>query len=169
MKREAPAGTWFLTLIFLGAIATLAACGNNDTNGDDASIDDTSESATPTVQESDDAPPPAEVSSGDLRLIDEWREIGVPTFRDSDVLDFEPHQSQVENAGTILLDGFDAAPDEIIAFYRGALRVLGWQEIRVSGREMTAESGNASLLVTVSVHDEQTLIMMMVTDRIDTG
>jgi hypothetical protein len=170
MKRNASAGTMFLFALLLGMLLALSACGNDNNGNDDTSNGgETNDTAGPTPQVSDDAPDPAEVTSSDLTLINEWRQIGVPTFRGGEVLDFEPHASQVENAGTILLDGYDATPEEIIAFYRGALRVLGWEERRVSEREMTAESDAASLLVTVSVHDEQTLIMMMVTDRLDPG
>lgn len=152
-------------VLILAAITTfgllLAACNDDDggssdsvvTQSDDADVDE-------------NAPDPEPVEPEELDIIDEWEEAGVPRFRDGEVLDFEPHASRIENGGTLLLDGVNAGSDEVIAFYRGALGSLGWVERRVGEREMTAESDVASLLVTVNEYEDQTLIMMILTDRL---
>jgi hypothetical protein len=166
MERTRVLGRKLLAVLLIAIVGLLAACGNgNDDSGTDDGVDEapnTSEEA----RVSDDAPDPISVSAEDLVVIEEWRDAGVPRFRDGEVLDFEPHASQIENGGTLLMDGLGSSPEEIIGFYRGALQVLGWEERRVNDRELTAESDKASLLVTVSVHDDQTLIMMILTDRI---
>jgi hypothetical protein len=152
-----------MLIIFLSLGLILVGCGNSDDsfdNGDDS----TTTTNSPTI--TDDAAAPIDVSAEDLEIIDEWQEAGVPRFRDGEVLDFEPHASRIENGGTLLLDGDNATEDEIIGFYRGALSALGWEERRVGKREMTAESDVASLLVTVNVYDDQTLIMMILTDSL---
>jgi hypothetical protein len=141
----------------------LAACGNGDDASDDGN-ESVSNNNQPTVSE--DAAEPIDVSADELEIIDEWQEAGVPRFRSGEVLDFEPHASQIENGGTLLLDGDNASEDEVIGFYRGALAALGWEERRVGKQEMTAENDIASLLVTVNVYDDQTLIMMILTDRL---
>jgi hypothetical protein len=155
-------------LLILAATALLgvaiSGCASREDAASDANSDDrVQDDSGPTVD--DGAPDPEEVDANDLDIIEEWQEAGVPRFRDGEVLDFEPHASRIENGGTLLLDGVNASSDEIIAFYRGALTELGWTERRVGQREMTAESDVASLLVTVSEYDEQTLIMMILTDR----
>lgn len=153
-------------IVLILAIATLsgailAACNGN--NGD-SSDDVVTQSDDADVDEN--APDPERVDADELDIIDEWQEAGVPRFRNGEVLDFEPHASRIENGGTLLLDGVNAESDEVIAFYRGALGALGWVERRVGEREMTAESDIASLLVTVNEYEDQTLIMMILTDRL---
>lgn len=155
---------FFLT----SAIALLALAGacsisfaDND-NADNDTDDFAARSNGPSVDET--APDPVTVDADELDIIDEWQEAGVPRFRDGQVLDFEPHASRIENGGTLLLDGVNADATEILSFYRGALTALGWDERRVGEREMTAESDVASLLVTVTEYDDQTLIMMILTD-----
>jgi hypothetical protein len=150
-----------ILLLSLGVM--FAACGNgeNAVGDDNEPVSNSNESNV-----SDDAADPIDVSADELEIIDEWQEAGVPRFRNGEVLDFEPHASRIENGGTLLLDGDNASEDEIIGFYRGALRALGWEERRVNQREMTAENDIASLLVTVNVYDDQTLIMMILTDRL---
>jgi hypothetical protein len=152
-----------LLITLLALIALVSACGS----GDDAS-DDQSETVVSTngPAVTDDAAEPIEVSADELQIIEEWKEAGVPRFQDGEVLDFEPHASRIENGGTLLLDGVHASENEVIGFYRGALASLGWEERRVGNREMTAENDVASLLVTVNVYEEQTLIMMILTDRL---
>lgn len=143
-------------------IGLVSACSNGDDTSNGQNTDDSN--AGPTVSE--DAADPIDVSADELEIIEEWEEAGVPRFRDGEVLDFEPHASRIENGGTLLLDGDNASEEEVIGFYRGALASLGWEERRVSSREMTAESDVASLLVTVNVYDDQTLIMMILTDSL---
>jgi hypothetical protein len=151
-------------LVCLIAVLGLAgACGNGDNSADDPSNTITSNNG-PNV--TDDAPDPLPVDEDELEILDEWQEAGVPRFPNSEVLDFEPHASRIENGGTLLLDGQGASPEEVLGFYRGALGSLGWQERRVGVREMTAESDIASLLVTVNQYEEQTLVMMILTDRV---
>jgi hypothetical protein len=147
-------------------LALVAACGNGDNADDDTGGDNDNVTNTngPTV--SDEAPDPIDVSADEVGIIDEWEVAGVPRFPGGEVLDFEPHASRIENGGTLLLDGSNASEEEVIGFYRGALAALGWEERRVGEREMTAESDVASLLVTVSSRDDQTLIMMILTDRL---
>jgi hypothetical protein len=159
-----------LMLLVLVALLGLAAACDRDSSSDNDSesdISDTvaSDNGTTTI-ESEDAPDPISVSANEIEVVDEWEEAGVPAFRDGEVLDFEPHASRIENGGTVLLDGDGASSEDVIGFYRGALAELGWQERRVGAGEMTAESDVASLLVTVTVHEEQTLIMMILTDRL---
>jgi hypothetical protein len=147
-------------VLALGAV--VAGCTDDDGEADGtASSDDTEANVA------DDAPDPEPVNADDLDIIDEWEEAGVPRFRNGEVLDFEPHASRIENGGTLLLDGDEASAKEVIAFYRGALGELGWKERRVADGEMTAESDVASLLVTVNEYEEETLIMMILTDRLD--
>jgi hypothetical protein len=157
---------WFLLIVAAVMAGLLVACGDDQ--------DDTGNEPQGTQQQreleiAEDAPDPIDVSASDLDLIDEWQEVGVPRFRDGATLEFEPHPSQIPNAGTLLLDGQGAAPEEVIAFYRGALRVLGWEERRVSNREMTARKERASLLVVVTNDNDRTVIMMMITDAPDRG
>jgi hypothetical protein len=155
-----------LMILLVGLLALAGACNSDDgdtgTNGDDGTT--TSSNGGPDISE--DAPDPVTVEVDELDILSEWEEAGVPRFRDGEVLDFEPHASQVENGGTLLLDGVNADSDEVIAFYRGALAELGWTERRVGTREMTAENEIASLLVTVNEYEDQTLIMMILTDRL---
>jgi hypothetical protein len=154
-----------LMILIIGLLALTGACSN-----DDDATSDSDDSTTSTSQDSniaDDAPDPISVDENEIDILSEWQEAGVPRFRGGEVLDFEPHASQVENGGTLLLDGVDADADEIIGFYRGALASLGWNERRVGAREMTAENEIASLLVTVNEYDDQTLIMMILTDRLE--
>ncbi len=150
-----------LTIALLSG-AFLNACNGSGDGEDSDSLITQSDDAD--VHEN--APDPTPVEADDLDIIDEWEEAGVPRFRDGEVLDFEPHASRIENGGTLLLDGVNADSDEVIAFYRGALGALGWVERRVGEREMTAESDVASLLVTVNEYEDQTLIMMILTDRL---
>lgn len=155
-------------MIFL--VSTLALVGACNSSNDDTTADgddDTTTSSNGSQDVADDAPGPVSVEAEDLDILSEWQEAGVPRFQDGEVLDFEPHASQVENGGTLLLDGMNADSDEIIGFYRGALSALGWTERRVGTREMTAENEIASLLVTVNEYDDQTLIMMILTDRLE--
>lgn len=163
--RQSPHRSVLVCLI--AVLGLTAACGNGD-NSADGVADDTSNTVTsnngPNVSE--DAPDPIPVDAEDVEILDEWQEAGVPRFQNSDVLDFEPHASNIENGGTLLLEAGNASPEEVLAFYRGALGALGWGERRVSEREMTAESDVASLLVTVNEYDDQTLIMMILTDRV---
>lgn len=168
MERTGDLGKYVLSLLLIALLGIATACGNGD-DADDPGNGDGSSSDSEVVNVSDDAPDPISVSADDLAVIDEWRDAGVPRFRDGAVLDFEPHASRIENGGTLLLDGDNASAEEIISFYRGALDVLGWEERRVNSREMTAESDRASLLVTVTEHENETLIMMILTDRLGTG
>lgn len=157
----------FLLVFVVLLLAAVAACSDENSAADDGSgnADDTETIENgPDVDEQ--APDPEQVEADDLEIIDEWQEAGVPRFRGGEVLDFEPHASRVENGGTLLVDGVNASADEVIAFYRGALTALGWEERRVGEREMTAQNDIASLLVTVSVYDDQTLIMMILTDNL---
>ncbi|MEX2425340.1 MAG: hypothetical protein WD401_01115, partial [Thermomicrobiaceae bacterium] len=101
----------------------------------------------------------------ELEMIEIWEEVGVPSFRNGEALDFEAHASRIENGGTLLLDGDSDSADEIIGFYRGAMEAAGWAITRVGGHEMTAESDVASIQIVANVYDEQTLIMMILTDR----
>jgi hypothetical protein len=155
-------------LVWLIAVLGLTgACGGSE-NSTDNLADDASNTVTsnngPNV--SDDAPDPLPVDEDELEILDEWQEAGVPQFPNSEVLDFEPHASRIENGGTLLLDAQGASPEEVLGFYRGALGSLDWDERRVGVREMTAESDVASLLVTVNQYEEQTLVMMILTDRV---
>lgn len=154
-----PAITLLLLVAACSATSRSADDGGGEDNGSVTSTDG------PSVE--DGAADPIPVEADDLNIIDEWEEAGVPRFRDGEVLDFEPHASRIENGGTLLLDGDNASAAEVIGFYRGALIALGWEERRVGEREMTAESDIASLLVTVNEYDDQTLIMMILTDSLN--
>ncbi len=158
-----------LMFLLVSLLAIAGACANGDddsaANNDDASDATTTSNGGPDV--ADDAPNAIQIDEDELDILSEWQEAGVPRFQDGEVLDFEPHASQVENGGTLLLDGLDADASEVIGFYRGALAELGWTERRVGSREMTAENDIASLLVTVNEYDDQTLIMMILTDRLE--
>ena len=145
-------------------IGVLAACSDDDGDLDDAFIPVGDSNPPVEAEIADDAPAPVDVNADDLHFISEWEASSVPRFRSGEVLDFEPHASSIPNAGTMVLDGEGASAEEVIAFYRGALRELGWQERRVRAHEITARSENASLLVVVTVDDEFTRIMMMLTD-----
>jgi hypothetical protein len=161
-----------LALLPIIALLLLAACSDRAGSGSDEQSDGDAAALIEDATERDDAPAvdpnapdPAPVDADDLELIDEWREAGVPRYRDGQVLDFEPHASRIENGGTLLLDGVDDSAEEIIAFYRGALQALGWEERNATATEITAHTDIASLLLVVSEHDHETHILMILTDR----
>lgn len=153
-------------LVLMLVVSTLSGVILASCNGDDSASSDDLVTQSEDADVDENAPDPERIDADELDIIDEWQEAGVPRFRDGEVLDFEPHASQIENGGTLILDGVNANSDEVIAFYRGALGALGWVERRVGKSEMTAESDVASLLVTVNEYDDQTLIMMILTDRL---
>jgi len=52
----------------------------------------------------------------------------------------------------------------VVAFYRGALQALGWQELRADANKVVAKRGEAALTVNVSNQEGGTAILLMLTD-----
>jgi hypothetical protein len=164
-----------MIILTLSLALTLAACATGGGDGgpsDDGAVeteqngvDAADEESAPTVQISEDAPAPRQVTAQDLNLIELWRAAGVPQYRNSEVLDFDPHSTQVENGGVLLL-GVDDSPEDVIAFYRGALAVLGWEEQRVTASELSAQNDDASLFMTVNENEGGRYVLMILTDRL---
>jgi hypothetical protein len=148
----------FLIVLTLPLVLILAACSNDDENENAAQ-------GPPPENVSDDAPDPIPVDADEIRLIDLWEAAGVPHFRDSEVLDFDPHSSEVENGGTLLLE-VHGTDDEVIGFYRSALAVLGWELTRVTANDLAAQNETASLFLTVNENPSGRYVLMILTDRL---
>ncbi len=109
------------------------------------------------------APQPARISTAELQMIEEWQRSQVPAYPGATRVDFEPFSTQVENGGMMVFRTADT-PERVIAFYRGALRALGWQELRAAANKVVAARGEAALTVNVNQEEGATAILLMLTD-----
>lgn len=109
-------------------------------------------------------PAPASVDASKLTIIDEWRETQVPQYPDAQRLEFQAEaMSQVKNAGRMLFDTTDS-PEQVIAFYRSALPLLGWEETSATEKGMAAKNADAAVAISVIPGEAGTRILMEVLD-----
>ncbi|CCF84550.1 conserved hypothetical protein [Nitrolancea hollandica Lb] len=99
-----------------------------------------------------------------MTIIDEWRETQAPQYPSAQRNDFQAESmSQVKNAGRMLYSTTDS-PEQVIAFYRSALPLLGWQETSANEKSMSAKHGDAALTVSVSSGEGGTKILLQLLD-----
>ncbi len=109
-------------------------------------------------------PSPTGVDASSLTIIDEWRETQVPQYPNAQRNDFQTEpMSQVKNAGRMLFRTTDS-PEQVIAFYRSALPLLGWQETSANEKNVGAKHGDAALTVSVSAGEAGTKIFLQLLD-----
>ncbi len=121
------------------------------------------EQAPTSTSTAEAAPQPARVSAGELQMIEEWQSSQVPAYPGATRVHFETFPTQVENGGMMVFRTADT-PERVIAFYRGALRALGWQELRAAADKVVAARGEAALTVNVNHEQGATAILLMLTD-----
>lgn len=110
------------------------------------------------------APSPTDIDASNLTIIDEWREIQAPQYPGAERQDFQTEpMSQVKNAGRMLFTTTDS-PEQVIAFYRSALPLLGWQETAANEKSMNAKHGDAALAVSVNTGEAGTRILLQLLD-----
>jgi hypothetical protein len=126
MMRSRLSKTLFLWLATAALVlGTVAGCGGGETATPDAS-----NTASPQASSTQIGPPPspAQIDPTQLTVIDEWREVQVPQYPGSERLEMIGEgQSSVKNAGRMLYATADS-PEQMLAFYRAALPLLGWEE-----------------------------------------
>jgi hypothetical protein len=103
------------------------------------------------------------VTAAELQVIAEWQASWVPAYPGATREHFELFQTQVENGGMMVFSTADT-PERIVSFYRGALRALGWQEVRATATKVVAQRGEAALTVNVTARGGHTAIVLMLTD-----
>lgn len=121
------------------------------------------EAASPSSGPSGAAPAPAPVVASDLRMIAEWAGSQVPEYPGARRVQFDPLPSQVENGGMMVYQTNDP-PSRALAFYRGALTALGWQETKASQDTVVAQRGHAALTVTVTGNENGSAILLILAD-----
>ncbi len=157
--------SWQMIVVLLLA-GTLAGCSrggaSNNRGMETAQVNPTEQAGTPT-RTVEPAPEPVTVSVNELQMIEEWQSSQVPAYPGASQVRFEPYQTQVENGG-MMVYRTDDSPEQVVAFYRGALQALGWQELRADANKVVARRGEAALTVNVSNQEGGTAILLMLTD-----
>jgi hypothetical protein len=150
-----------------------AACGG----GNDSSATPTGQVAsvatttpvlvTPQVQPTiPPAPSPAAIDASKIKVVNEWRVYQVPEYPDAVRGEFQKADaSTIKNAGQIAY-GTDADPQDVLAYYRAALKSLGWTETQATGQQIVAKNDKAGLLVSSSKNASGTAILLMLTDAL---
>lgn len=152
-----------VVLLLAGILAGCSRSGASNNRGTEtAPANPTEQAGTPT-RTLEPAPEPAAVSANELQMIEEWRSSQVPAYPGASQVQFEPYQTQVENGGMMVYRTNDS-PEQVVAFYRGALQALGWQELRADANKVVAKRGEAALTVDVSNQEGGTAILLMLTD-----
>ncbi|MCM8750088.1 hypothetical protein NET02_13115 [Thermomicrobiaceae bacterium CFH 74404] len=162
-------GLWNLsrlvaTLLLISAV--IAGCsrgGASDNQATETGQSNSTEQAGTPTRVAGPAPDPAKVTINDLQMIEEWQNSQIPAYPESSRVRFEPFPSQVENAGMMVFRT-DDSPEQVVAFYRGALRALGWEERRADANTVVAERGEAALTVQVNQQEGGTAIVLLLTD-----
>jgi len=157
---------WGFTLILIASLTM--ACSKAAPPTPTPTLAGTPLSLTPAVPPSPTptpapAPSPAHVDVSKLTLIDEWRENAVPRYPGAQRGSFETFSTQIKNGGIMLFHTTDS-PEQVIAFYRGALTLLGWQEQRADGHQVVARRGPAALTAVATGSTGNTTIMLILTD-----
>ena len=163
-------GKLLFGLLAVPVILALAGCGGGST-AESSPIPSAATPAAsmtgspmPSQSPAGPAPSPATIDASQLTIIDEWREAQVPQYPGAERHDFQPEpMSQAKNAGRMLYSTTDS-PDQVIAFYRSALPLLGWKETTANERRMAAKHGNASLEISVSPGDGNTRVLLQLLD-----
>lgn len=88
----------------------------------------------------------------------------MPQYPNAERKDFMAEgMSQVKNAGRMLFTTSDS-PEQVIAFYRAALPLLGWEETSASERNMAARHDNAAVVINASPVEGGTRILVELLD-----
>lgn len=104
-------------------------------------------------------------SSTTYTFIEEWKNHQVPLYPGAQLGTFSPLATQVENGGTITFVSSDP-PDQILAFYRRALKELGWKLKDSSDRSLTAQREAAFLTIALRGGEGGTTVLLMLTDAL---
>jgi len=158
--------TLVLALLLVLTTSLLAGCargGQGEARPTESERPAGSELTSTPDRSSQPAPRPANVTVADLQVIAEWQGSQVPAYPGATREHFEPFETQVQNGGMMVFNTADV-PERIVAFYRGALQALGWQEVRATATKVVAERGEAALTVNVIQQEGQTAIVLMLTD-----
>ncbi len=152
-----------MMLLIAGVLAGCSRGGASNKQATETGQSNSTEQAGTPTRVAGPAPDPAKVTIDDLQMIEEWQNSQIPAYPTSSRVRFEPFPSQVENAG-MMVYRTDDSPEQVVAFYRGALQALGWQELRADANTVVAERGEAALTVQVNQQEGGTAIVLLLTD-----
>lgn len=171
IMRSRLRGRLLFCLLAVPAVLAMAGCGGSATTSTPvpsastaSPVASVSGSPKPSQSPVGPAPSPATIDASKLTIIDEWRTSQVPQYPNSQRKDYQAEAlSQVKNAGRMLFSTSDS-PEQVIAFYRGALPMLGWKETSANEKNVSATHGDAGLGITVTGEGSGTQILMQLLD-----
>lgn len=152
-----------MVLLITGVLAGCSRGGASNNQATETGQSTSTEQASTPTRVAVPAPDPAKVTIDDLEMIEEWQNSQIPAYPGASRVRFESYPTQVENGG-MMVYRTDDSPEQVVAFYRGALQALGWQELRADANTVVAKRGEAALSVQVNEQENGTAIVLLLTD-----